>query len=204
MSSVEDLQPVFERMCEYQPEDVRLKNIEILDDEQTGEEFLGVFVSVPAGIDTDGAHHSAYIKPVVVACCLLVDQYGFNFDVEVYAGARGFPQLPAGDLPYSASRIAARWISQHLAGDLTLKQLLVLVFRTVQVPDGPQDALSGWLPEYELDWRAADPPRADEYDAQTPFEYWSSGKVLYPADADGVDPTNPDVADLDAEVVDDV
>lgn len=189
----EKLERIFESGFENESPDLRLEGLDLCDDAKTGEQFLEVIVSVPMTVSTDGYQkHIPYIRPITVRYTQFVNLIGFDYDCEVYANVR----TDGGQLPYGSARIASAWALQHIEGDLTLEQYLTMVLDTIQQPDNPQDAASGWIPEYDIDWRSQDPVSATEFDAETPFDYWNSGQVPYPGDSENdISPKDPKAND---------
>jgi len=186
----EQLRRIFESGFEHEEFDIQIEGLELCDDAETGEQFLEVVVSVPLSVSSEGYQkHVPYIRPVALRYTQFVEKTGFDYDCEVYAGVRADGKM----LPYGTARIASAWSLQHIKDDLSLEQYLTMILETIQQPESPREAASGWVPEYDLDWRAQEPVEKTEFDAETPYDYWNSGQVPYPGDGtNDIDPRNPD------------
>jgi hypothetical protein len=156
---------------------VTVEGVAMTTDAETNEEFLNVVaLASPNQFDDPVAIRSAVLSVLLSAYVPLVEA-GFEYPLEAVVFL-AVPDPP----PVLATRTAVVWAREHIEDNLTLEQLLALVFETTQQPDDPETARDDWVPEYDLDWRQVDDP--EPFGADVEYEYWSQGKVPYPEEGD--------------------
>lgn len=175
-NTAENVRTVFEQLCADTPFGIDM--IEITDDAQTGEQFLSVLVSVHPRVGPEKARRKA-IRPVFQAYARLVAEAGLDYPLE--AVLRLAVETDDGIPLLGTFRCAVTWVREHVNDNLTLEQMVALIFETGRGPEDVATATSGeWEPGYDLEWRQAEPLPADEFPAETPYEYWAGKSVEYP------------------------
>ncbi|ADB63957.1 hypothetical protein Htur_5070 (plasmid) [Haloterrigena turkmenica DSM 5511] len=179
--TADNVRTVFEHFCSDMP--IGIDFIDTTDDEQTGEQFLSVVVSVHPSVGPEKARQMA-IRPVFQAYARLVAEAGLDYPLE--AILRLAVETDDGIPLMGTFRCAVPWVREHANDNLTLEQTIALVLETRRSPDDVATATSGeWEPGYDLEWRQAEPIDADEFPAQTPYEYWAGKSVEYPGSDEG-------------------
>lgn len=155
---------------------LRIHHSKFVEDEDTGEDFIDFIISFPKE-EKEGEFATTIIRPFFQAYARLVNEGGLEYPLEVIAGLRGFPV--EGIAKVAGFRISVMWAREHANENLTLGQILDLVYTTLQSPDNPQEALY-WLPSYGVDWRNMTPEDADELPASVYYDHWAGKETTLP------------------------
>lgn len=161
-------------VCEETP--LEIEHTDFVEEEETGEAFIDFIVSFPKeSIDEDIT--TTIIRPFFQAYARLVNDAGLEYPLEVISGFRMPPA--EGVVKVSGFRISVMWAREHANENLTLGQILYIVYRTLQSPDNPEEALY-WLPSYDADWRGITPDDADELPGSVYYDHWAGKETTLP------------------------